>query len=246
MGQRDDEIEGLDGELQQHDRDGDEDRRDRGQDHLAVDAHGASAVDLRRLDEVRVDRAQAREKQRHGEAGRLPDAGGDDGVDRGVAVGGQAEGEIVPAEAAHQKFDAGVGAIEPAPHRAGDHERHRERIEKDRPPHRFAPHALIDGDGERETDGERQDDIEGAEIEKIAVGDFPALVRPEIEIGFQADEFVGRQHRAVGHRNIERPQREAEHIDEARHRAGGDRPASASRLQPFASGGRFPECFVPA
>ena len=236
VGQRDDEIESLDGELQQHDRDRDEDRRDRRQDHLAIDARRARAVDLRRLDEVRIDRAQAGEKERHREAGRLPDAGGDDRIDRGVAIGDQAEGEIVPAEAAHQKFDARVGAIEPAPHRAGDDERDRERIEKDRPPYRFAAHALIDGDGERETDRERQDDIEGAEIEKIAVGDFPALVRPEIEIGLQADKSVGRQHRAVGHRNVERPQREAEHIDEARDRAGRDRQPRSPGSQFFAQG----------
>ena len=68
-----------------------------------------------------------------------------------------------------------------------------------------------------------EDDIEGAEIEEVAVGDLPALIGPEIEIGLEADEFVGRQHRAVGQRDVERPQREAEHVDEARDHARRDR-----------------------
>ena len=174
---------------------------------------------------------QAGEKEGHREAGGLPDPGRDDGVDRGVAVRRQAESEIVPAKAAHKKLDARVGAIEPAPHGAGDHERNGERIKKDRPPYRFASHALIDRDGESETDREREDDIEGAEIEKIAVGDLPARIGPKIEIGFQADEFVGRQHRAVGHGNVERPQREAEHVDEARNERPAQSPSSAPRLR---------------
>ena len=152
----------------------------------------------------------------------------------------------MPAEAADKKFDARVGAIEPAPHDASDHERHRERIEKDRPPDRFAAHPLVDGDGEREADRERQDDIEGAEVEKIAVGDLPARVRPEIEIGLQADKFVGRQHRAVGHRNVERPQREAEHIDDACDRSGRDRQPRSPGSQLFAEAGFGPDGLVRA
>ena len=140
----------------------------------------------------------------------------------------------MPAEAAHEKFDAGVGAVEPAPHRAGHHERDRKRIEENRPPDRLATHTLIDGDGKREPDREGQDDIEGAEVEEVAVGDLPAMFRPEIEIGLQADEPVSRQHRAVGHRDIERPGRETKDIDKARDRDGamtsnGIQALSASR-----------------
>jgi hypothetical protein len=143
----------------------------------------------------------------------------------------------VPAKAAHQKLDAGVGAIEPAPHHTGDHERDRERIEKDCPPYRLTLHALIDGDGESQTDREREDNVEGAEIEKIAVSDLPALIGPKIEIGLQADEFVGRQHRTVGHGNVERPQREAEHVDKARDHSGCDRQPRRPGSELFAKAG---------
>jgi hypothetical protein len=160
-----------------------------------------------------------------------------DCVDCGVAVRRQAEGETVPAKAAHQKLDARVGAIEPAPHHAGDHERDRERIEKNCPPYRLAAHALIDGDSKGQTDREREDNIEGAEIEKIAVGDLPALIGPKIEIGLQADEFVRRQHRAVGHGNVERPQRETEHVDETSHGPGRNRNPWSPGSEFFAEAG---------
>ena len=149
-------------------------------------------------------------------------------IDRGVLARGEAEGEIVPTETAHEEFDAGVGAIEPAPDRARDHERHRERIEKDRPPEGFAFHTLIDRDGQREADGEGQDHIEGAEEEEVAVGDRPSLVRPQLEIGLETDEPVSRQQRAVRHRDIQRPRRENEDIDEARHDGRRDDDAAAS------------------
>ena len=99
IGERDGEVEGLDRELQQHHRDGEEDRRDRRQDHLAIGAEPARAVDLGGLDDVVVDRAKPGEEQRHREARGGPDAGDDDRPDGVLAVGGQRELEVGPAPA---------------------------------------------------------------------------------------------------------------------------------------------------
>ena len=120
---------------------------------LAVDARHAGAVDLRRLDQVLVDRAEAGEKQRHGEARGLPDAGDDHRVDRVVACWSiQSNLKSVQPEAADHELDARGRAVEPAPDRAGDDEGDRQRIEVDRPPDRLAAHALVDQDGEQQPD----------------------------------------------------------------------------------------------
>ena len=135
---------------------------------------------------------------------------------------------------ADEEFDAGVRAVEPRPNRAGHREGDGERIEKDGAPDRLAAHFLVDGDGEAEPDQDREDDIEGAEQEQVAVGDDPALVRPDRHVMFEADELIRRQQRGVRQRDVERPDREDEDIDEARQERGRQHDERRRPLQPLA------------
>src|SRR5262245_8822832 len=68
-GKRADEVEGGDGELQLDHDNGHCDRPKRGKNDTAVHAYRSGAVDLRSLDEVAVDGAEAGKEERHGETG---------------------------------------------------------------------------------------------------------------------------------------------------------------------------------
>ena len=74
----------------------------------------------------------------------VPDGGDDDGVDRHVAVDDPVEAEVGPAEVAHELLDAEAGIEQPAPDRAGDDERHRQRIEEDRAQQVLGADALVE------------------------------------------------------------------------------------------------------
>src|SRR5262245_2486370 len=68
-GKRADEIEGGDGELQLDHDHRHCNRPKRGKNDAAVHAYRSGAVDLRSLDKVGVDGAQAGKEKRHGESG---------------------------------------------------------------------------------------------------------------------------------------------------------------------------------
>ena len=231
--QRDDQIESLDGELQKHHQHRDEDRADRRQDNTPINSRHVSAVDLRRLDQIRIHRTQTGQEQGHDKAGRLPDAGDYHRVDRHLALDQPVELETRPAQLTNHALDSGRRAEQPAPDRARHHERDRQRIEIDGAPKSFGANALINQDRQRQPDGHGADHVKRAEQEEIVIGDAPAPAAPQFRVMMETDQgIIGHQGR-VRERDPDRPAAKDEHVDKGSHQRGRQNELRQHRRQPL-------------
>jgi hypothetical protein len=146
IGERADEVEGRNGELQLDDDGSYDDRPKRRQNDAPVHSDRSGAVDLRGLDQVGIDGPKAGEEERHGEARGLPDRSDNDRPDCHVTVDQPVEPEGSPAEVVDELLDSEARIEQPTPDRAGDDERHRQGVEEDGSQHVLAANALIEQD----------------------------------------------------------------------------------------------------
>src|SRR6516165_2674588 len=93
---------------------------------------GWDCLDPRRPPDLAVDPAQTGEHDRHDQARLVPDPGEYQRVDRPVRSDDPIEDEVAPAELAHKVLDADRRAQHPLPSEAGNYERDRQRVKKNR------------------------------------------------------------------------------------------------------------------
>jgi hypothetical protein len=105
----------------------------------------------------------------------------------------------------HGLLQAEARIEEPLPCRAGDDEGQRHRVEIDRPKHAFAADALVDQDGESETERDGDADIEAAEDSQILQRLVPIGLREQPDIAIEADKLVDRHQPRVGEGEPDRP-----------------------------------------
>ena len=170
------------------------------------------AVDRGRLDDLAVDAAKTGQEHRHHEAGRLPHPGDHDGVDRHIGVDEPVEGEARPAPVMHQLLQAEAGIENPLPGGSRDDERNRHGIQIDRAQNAFGADLLVEQNGEQQSEGCRDADIECREYREILDCDIPAGAGPQAGILLETDILVAGQHPGGAQRQIAGPDHEA--IDE--------------------------------
>ena len=151
--------------------------------------------------------AQTGEHDRHDQPGLVPNPGEHQGVDRAVGPGDPVEHEVVPAEPAHEVLNADRRAQHPLPGQAGDDERDRQRVKKDRAKGAFEAHLPVEQHGEQHPEPERAQDIEHAKEEHVAPGDIPARRGEQPDILDEAGELVIGQQCRAGDRQIRGPDR---------------------------------------
>jgi len=115
-------------------------------------------------------------------------------------------------KSAHELLDAEAGIEQPAPHRAGNHERHRQRIEEDRAQKALGADALVDQRRQHEAQQRRQADETDAVDHEVDVGDFGVLRAQHAAVAAQPDPVILGQEVGRGEGEPRRPDREADDV----------------------------------
>ena len=177
--------EGADEGDREHER---EHRRDPGQDHVASALPGIGAIDLGRVDEVRVDALEAGQEHHHAEPERRPDGGEQDGEQRGVRVAEPAPRPVAEAYRFQDRVqDPEQRVVDPSPYEPDDDDGQDHRDEVDRSEREAEPRARPQEDRQRQSDRDRGDrpddrpdqDVRDAVPERAVVGERDVVVEPD-------------------------------------------------------------------
>ena len=188
-----------------------------------------------------IDPAQAGQEDRHHQPRRLPDRGDHQRVDDHLPVHEPVEGEALKAGVVHQLLEPEARIEEPLPDQAGDDERHRVGIQKNRAEQALGADLLVDEDREQEAEHEAAREEQHAEHGDVLGRDQETGVGQQAPVLVEADEVEGRQELGAREREPDRPDHAAEidHDDhdrrgqqgQPRRQARGQR-APAARRQP--------------
>jgi hypothetical protein len=129
-------------------------------------------------------------------------------------------------------LDAQAGIEHPLPGGAGDDERDRHGIEKDRAQRAFLPDALIEQDGEQQPEEHADHDIENAEHREVVQGDAPARLGPDALVLKQADQLVHGISARLREREVRGPEDESVHEHQRDQHARGQHQLGQQLLQP--------------
>jgi len=189
--------------------------------HLAVDHELGGAVHPGRLAQGLGHRPQAGQVERHDVARHLPDGGQGDGSDPPRRCGVPRVDQPIEADLVEEEVEAAEavacgGVHQPSPYHPGDDERDRHREQEQAAIEALGPDALVEEDGETETDEQASQHEDDREDGRVANVDVEAgVVGETAEVVDSNERVVGKQALPGAHRHPGRPGDEP--VDEDHH-----------------------------